>query len=229
MAVNNTYIILSSKSWNESLANDLKNDFPNDDWILIDSKEDFNEENLQLINPNKIFIPHWSHIIPDIIFNYYECIIFHMTDLPYGRGGSPLQNLIVRGHKKTKISAIRAVEELDAGDIYLKSDLPLVGTAQEIYTRANIIIKKMINQIIIDQIRPVPQEGEIVSFKRRTPVMSDISKLTDISSIYDHIRMLDADDYPNAFVDLAKFRIEFSKASINSDGNIESYARIIKK
>jgi len=36
-------------------------------------------------------------IILKEIFENYEIILFHMTDLPYGRGGSPLQNLIVRG------------------------------------------------------------------------------------------------------------------------------------
>lgn len=43
-----------------------------------------------------------------------------MTDLPYGRGGSPLQNLIVRNHYKTKISEIRVKKEIDSGPIYLK-------------------------------------------------------------------------------------------------------------
>ena len=35
-----------------------------------------------------------------------------MTDLPYGRGGSPLQNLIIRGFESTKISAIEFKMEL---------------------------------------------------------------------------------------------------------------------
>ena len=51
--------------------------------------------------------------IPTEIFTSFECIVFHMTDLPYGRGGSPLQNLIVRGHKKTKVSALKVVKEVD--------------------------------------------------------------------------------------------------------------------
>ena len=48
-----------------------------------------------------------------------------MTDLPYGRGGSPLQNLIVRGHKETKISAIKVVKELDAGPVLSSLELML--------------------------------------------------------------------------------------------------------
>jgi len=38
-----------------------------------------------------------------------------MTDLSYGRGGSPLQNLIVRGYKDTMISALWIEKELDSG------------------------------------------------------------------------------------------------------------------
>ncbi len=53
-----------------------------------------------------------------IFFFNFNCVVFHMTDLPFGRGGSPLQNLISRGIYKTKISAIKVVKEIDAGPIY---------------------------------------------------------------------------------------------------------------
>ena len=66
------------------------------------------------------------NIIPKKIYSNYDCIVFHMTDLPYGRGGSPLQNLIVRGHKETKISALNVQSGLDTGDIYLKKKLILM-------------------------------------------------------------------------------------------------------
>jgi methionyl-tRNA formyltransferase len=57
-----------------------------------------------------------------------------MTDIPYGRGGSPLQNLIARRRKKkTKLSALRMVEELDAGPVYTKTNISLMGRAEEIY------------------------------------------------------------------------------------------------
>ena len=101
------YIILSEKPWHLENFASLKNRFPDHDWILVNDKDEFILERLEKLNPVKIFIPHWSHIIPSEIFTNFECIVFHMTDLPYGRGGSPLQNLIVRGKKKTKISALK--------------------------------------------------------------------------------------------------------------------------
>ena len=54
---------------------------------------------LEQAKPRYVFFPHWSHIIPEDIHGAFECVIFHMTDLPFGRGGSPLQNLIARGIK----------------------------------------------------------------------------------------------------------------------------------
>ena len=65
-----------------------------------------------------------------------------MSDLPYGRGGSPLQNLIIREHRKTMISAIQCVKEIDAGPVYLKKPLSLEGSAEEIFICANHIIEE---------------------------------------------------------------------------------------
>ncbi|HEE8995621.1 TPA: hypothetical protein R2H68_001640, partial [Campylobacter jejuni] len=95
----------------------------------------------QKINPKYIFFPHWSFIIPDEIYQNYECIVFHMSDLPFGRGGSPLQNLILQNIKKTKISALKVCKDLDAGDIYLKCKLDISKhSAQKIYKKASKII-----------------------------------------------------------------------------------------
>ena len=58
---------------------------------LITSSEEFSYENIESFEPDIIFLPHWSAFIPSVIYDKYETIVFHMTDLPYGRGGSPLR------------------------------------------------------------------------------------------------------------------------------------------
>lgn len=86
-----------------------------------------------------------------------------MTDLPFGRGVSPLQNLIERGIENTKISAIKVDDGIDTGDIYFKESLNLNGTADEIFIRASeIIFKKMIPTIISEKIIHETQKWEIV-------------------------------------------------------------------
>ncbi len=223
-----TYIILSQKTWNNDLVERLQQKFPNDKFIHISTREDFTQERLLEINPEKVFVPHWSYIIPENIWANFECIVFHMTNLPYGRGGSPLQNLIIRGHKETKISALRVEKGLDTGDIYLKRNMTLEGSAEEIYLRASDIIEDMIEDIILDNPVPEPQSGEPVVFARRKPADSDMSELTDINKVYDYIRMLDAEGYPHAYIELNGIRYEFGRVSKKADGSLVADVRISK-
>jgi len=224
------YIILSEKIWHRTLFNNVKKSFSNDCWLLIDDKNDFNLLNLNAYNPTKIFIPHWSHIIPSEIFENYDCIVFHMTDLPFGRGGSPLQNLISRGFKSTKISAIKVEEGLDTGDIYLKKTLNLKGTATQIFEKSSVIIEEMIRKIIEKNISPYPQVGEITQFKRRNPDDSNINGLCDLEKVYDYIRMLDCDGYPHAFVETPNLKFEFINANFDKNEEIIiANVRISKK
>jgi len=223
-----TFLLLSEKSWHLPLFQDLKHNSIYR-WVLIDRKELFTENSISELNPDIIFIPHWSYIIPEDIFLKYTCIVFHMTDLPYGRGGSPLQNLIVNKHVVTKISAIKVDKGIDTGDVYLKKDLPLFGTAQEIFLRSVNIIKLMISEIINNNLAPVKQTGDVVSFKRRTADQGNLKDITDLETIYDYIRMLDAEGYPNAFLETESFILKFSRAAIKSDKEIIADVRIIKK
>ena len=224
-----TYIILSEKPWNQDLVKKLSKKTKKINWVIINNRSDFNLKNLELIDPLKIFIPHWSYIISEDIFQKFECVVFHMTDLPFGRGGSPLQNLIVLGKEKTKLSALMVVKELDAGPIYLKKDLSLDGTAKEIFIRANSVIESMIIEIIEKDIKPIEQKGDIVFFKRRKPSESNISDLKNLKSIYDYIRMLDADGYPNAFIENDYFKFEFINAILKENKEINAEVRITKK
>ena len=137
-----------------------------------------------------------------------------MTDLPYGRGGSPLQNLILNKIYKTKISAIKVEKDLDSGLVYLKRNLNIEnGSAEKIYKRvSNIVFFKMIPFILKYKLIPKTQQGKIVTFKRRNPSDSDLlkAKINNLRDICDFIRMLDAEGYPKAFINKNGLKISFS-------------------
>jgi methionyl-tRNA formyltransferase len=143
-----------------------------------------------------------------------------MTDVPYGRGGSPLQNLIEAGHQETRLSALRIIGELDAGPVYKKMNLSLHGRAEDIYIRAGRQSFEVIRWIIREQPEPIPQIGKPVIFKRRTPEQSRLPKSGNLTNIYNHIRMLDAPTYPQAFLVHGDFLLEFSHAEIGADGQL---------
>jgi methionyl-tRNA formyltransferase len=68
-----------------------------------------------------------------------------MTDVPYGRGGSPLQNLILDGQTSTMVTALRMVEEMDAEPVYDKRPMILGGRAEDIYLLAGELCWQMID------------------------------------------------------------------------------------
>ena len=207
-----SYVIAYNRPWCRNLSERLEKK-TGKNFVAIDNKKDLNRDHLNSINPKHIFFPHWSYIIPEEIFENFNCIIFHMTDLPYGRGGSPLQNLIVRGHTETMISAIQCVKEIDAGPVYLKKPLSLGGCAEEIFIRANQVVERMIIKILKTNPRPAPQTGEVTRFKRRKPEDGNLSGAESMDEIYNYIRMLDANGYPPAFVRIGDYKLEFSRAS----------------
>lgn len=186
---------------------------PEMELLPVGSREELSATTITQFGPDFLFFPHWSWKIPAEVYEQFETIIFHMTDLPYGRGGSPLQNLIRLGHKRTRLTALRCVEVLDAGPIYLQRDLSLDGTAEEIFARAALLMEEMIVEIVARRPQPQAQEGKIVTFKRLKPADGDLAKATSLEQAYDMIRMLDADGYPSAFLTAGGLRLEFSSAA----------------
>lgn len=216
MTSNNNYIVATIKPWNISAYEKYSKNLLGN-WHFITKKNELNNDLLTKLNPRYIFFPHWSWKVPENILKNYECVCFHMTDVPYGRGGSPLQNLIIRGHNETKLTALKMVSELDAGPIYHQLDLALTGRAQDIYENAADKVYEMISYIIKNEPIPVSQKGDIVVFKRRSPVQSRIPDGLNLNALYDHIRMLDADTYPHAFIENDNYKFEFTDAVILED------------
>jgi methionyl-tRNA formyltransferase len=210
------YIVATIKSWNVAAFDRSRSELPGK-WSLIERQEDLAVDVLRRIRPRYVFLPHWSWRVPDAVIEEFECVCFHMTDVPYGRGGSPLQNLILRGHRDTMMSALRMVHELDAGPIYLKRPLSLAGAAQAIYERAADVIFRMIDEIVRTTPEPEPQTGSPVLFERRRPEQSRLPENGSPESIYDFIRMLDAEGYPHAYVDCGQHRLHLTNASLEDN------------
>jgi methionyl-tRNA formyltransferase len=209
-------VIATNKNWRSDLTRKLQ-EATGFRFTVIYEESELTLSLLDEIKPDYIFFPYWSCFVPEELYSKYECIIFHMTDLPYGRGGSPLQNLIVRGHQETMLSALKCVHELDAGPIYLKERLSLHGDAEEIYLRAAKLIETMIIVITSTQPVPIEQVGRATIFSRRTPKQSDWSDAVSLDEVFDRIRMMDAEGYPPAFVQIGKYILEFSRASRKKD------------
>ncbi len=203
------YVICAHRDYGINLYHNLKRNF---DFTLIKSKNDLKFNYIKKINPEIIFFPDWSWKVPEKIVNNFLCICFHEAPLPKFRGGSPIQNQIIRGITKTKTTAFIMNEQIDAGDIISQKTLSLEGSIQEIFSRMYENDYNLIHKIIAGKYKRKKQSGKPSTYSRRKPEDSELKSLNYSKKyIYNFIRMLE-DPYPNAFMRVGKHKLIFKKA-----------------
>jgi len=221
-----TYIVCAYRPWNIKLFKEKISKLSYK-FILISNKNELALDFIRSINPDVIFFLDWSWIVPTEIIKSYKCVGFHAAPLPEFRGGSPIQNQIIRGIKNTKLSAFLMDEGIDTGDILIQEDLSLEGHLDNIFSKISELIYRMIQKIIQGEYTIKKQEGKGSYFKRRKPEESELkvdSFNKPMEFIYDFTRMLE-DPYPNAFVRLGNKKIIFKRTEFDSVKN-KIYAKV---
>jgi len=207
-----SYVIASSQKW-------FSTHFKSEEYkklniVEINNKEDLNLSFLKKINPKYIFFPHWNWKVDSNIYQQYECIVFHTAPLPYGRGGSPIQNMILNGFNESPVCALKMTDIIDGGPLYQTLMVSLDGKLSDIFLRISDCIEKLILQICYKNLTPVEQSGNIVNFKRLSRLDNELLNSYSLTQLYDRIRMVDAEGYPHAFINFGKYIIDFSDAKL---------------
>lgn len=170
-----SYVVATQRPWGKAVY-DRVSEASKDLWACR-FVEPPHEEQGQLLDllehtmPRYVFFLHWSDYIPPTIYERWECVNFHCTALPYGRGGHPIENLLLVGRKSTIMTAHRVVAELDAGPVYWQYG-PVSLRAR---TKTEILdgfvepCAELIRMIVSHDPPPRPQAGPVVRFSRLAP------------------------------------------------------------
>ena len=208
------YVFCAYRKWALEIFDVLNRKY--DNFFLIKNPKQLTYKKIKKIDPKFIFFPDWSWKVPGKIFQNFDCVCFHEADLPKFRGGSPLQNQIIRGLEKTKTTTFLMNEKMDGGPIIMKRTLSLKGGISEIIERMKKNDLEIINKILSDKFTITKQTGRSSTFKRRKPEDSEISLNHSKKYLYNFIRMLE-DPYPNAFLNLGKHKIIFKHAKLKNN------------
>ena len=176
----------------------------------IASQEDYlSKENYFTDEIDIILFIGWSWIIPPTITEKFLCLGIHPSDLPYYRGGSPLQHQIINGIEQTKVTLMTlSSKKIDAGEVWYKEDLSLNGKNMDaVFSNLIKSSNKMLASFFNKFPNILPMEQEITSgsyFKRRKHEESKLTKENlqnmSLKEIYNFIRAL-TDPYPNAYIE----------------------------
>ena len=202
------YLFLAYRSWALKIIERLKKRFKGKKFLIIKNKTQFKKKIIKFNSKNTIIILiGWSELLKKNVVNNYQCYGIHPSDLPSFRGGSPLQNQILRNIKNSKISLFKLNDKIDDGQVYLKEKLSLAGDDMtKVFKNLensgfNLLVKFFRNRLNL-----IPLNINLkTSFYRRRK--REESKLTikeiekkGLIYIYNKIRSL-TNPYPNAYLE----------------------------
>jgi len=130
-------------------------------------------------------------------------LVIHESDLPQGKGWSPLTWQVLEGKNEIPIILFEAVPELDAGPIYLKGTIKLDGMElnYELKDKQGQKTKELILNFVeqYPDIEGEEQKGEESYYPKRTPEDSELDIHKTINEQFNLLRVVDNERYPAFF------------------------------
>jgi methionyl-tRNA formyltransferase len=209
------------REWALNIYNKIAQNYNDGDVTIIASHDEYNDSFVKEYNPDFILFYGWSWMVSEDIISDYKCIMLHPSKLPKYRGGSPIQNQIIRGEENSAVTLFLMNEEMDSGPIVFQELMLLSGSINDIFNRVEELGYQGTMQFLSNPTKGVKQvEEDATYFSRRTEGQSEITlkELNEQSSeyIYNKIRMLQ-DPYPNAYLKTSDGKKVFiTKARIES-------------
>jgi methionyl-tRNA formyltransferase len=159
-----------------------------------------------LISADLCFYLSFSQIVPVAILSKFKNnLVVHESDLPHGRGWSPLTWQILEGKEEIAITLFEASDQVDSGPIYLKSHMRFKGS--ELFTQlkdtqavATIkLYREFIENYPAALSGAVQQHGRSSSYVKRTPSDSQLDTSRSIREQFNSLRVADNSTYPAHF------------------------------
>ena len=141
---------------------------------------------------------------------YQNTLVLHASDLPRGRGWSPMIWGVLQGARTLTVTLLEAVDAVDAGPIWRQERIPVQG--HELHDELNELLFQAEIRLMDWAVQhvpggtPVPQRDEPPTYYRqRKPEDSRLDATRSIEEQFDLLRVCDPVRYP-AFFDLRGHR-----------------------
>ena len=194
------------------------------------SKQDSGHE-VELINSENeisggdlLFLISCHEIISsEVRATYQKTLVIHASDLPSGRGWSPLVWQILEGESQITVTLLEAEDKLDSGDIW--HQVKIIFEGHELVDEINKCLfdaEIHLMDYAIDNFQcvdPVPQSDRNATYySKRRPEDSRIDPQRTIAEQFNILRLADPERYP-AFFDYRGHRYKIRLTKMKGDFN----------
>lgn len=176
------------------------------DWLSIGHRVLWVHRRTDLRPGDFCFYLSCGQIVPQkILSQYRHNLVVHESDLPKGKGWSPLTWQILEGKNRIPVTLFEAAEKVDSGVIYaqewvtFKGD-ELIEELRHAQAEATLTLcRRFVESYpqILSQARE--QAGEADYYPRRRPEDSLIDPEKSISELFPQLRVADPVRYPSFF------------------------------
>ena len=203
----------------------------NDSWILpfahrliadINSNGDaatFAADHASIEEGDVAFYLGCTKITPSaVLARHRRNLVVHESDLPKGRGFSPLTWQVLEGLSAIVVCLFEASDAVDSGQIIYRDTLRFAGDEliDEMRTQLGEITLTLCKRFLAERLPPPgeQQEGPPTFYRRRTPEDSRLDPHKSIAEQFDLLRVVDNRRYP-AFFELRgkRFKVAIEKIS----------------
>jgi len=130
-------------------------------------------------------------------------LTIHASDLPQGRGWSPLTWQILEGANRIPVCLFETVEQCDAGSVIYRDYIDFKGDEliDEMRTKLGELSINLCKRYLSEASPPVgePQVGEPTYWPRRSPEDSELDPQKSIAEQFNLLRIVDNERYPAFF------------------------------
>lgn len=164
-----------------------------------------------------LYILSYLKIIPKKYLGLHDMnIVIHGSDLPKGRGFSPLSWQILEDRREIVFTLFEAGDEVDSGDYYIKRKMKLDGTElfQEWRSKCAAFVSDMALEFLDnkDSYTSSLQSGEATFYPKREKADDEVMPEHSLEMMFDKLRACDPERYP------VWFRFRGRKYSLRMEG-----------
>lgn len=142
---------------------------------------------------------------PEILTRNQRNLVVHASDLPKGRGFSPLTYQIIEGRNCIPVCLLEAADPVDSGPIIYREWIDYEGheLIDELRRKLGEMTVELCRRFMEEHIPPdgMRQQGEATFYRRRRPIDSALDPNQTIAEQFNMLRTVDNDSYP-AYFDL---------------------------
>ena len=194
-------ILSDQASWMNEYIIELQRE-----WLEEGHSVLWTHDNEELLAGDFCFYLSCGQIVPKrVLSKFRHNLVVHESDLPAGKGWSPLTWQILEGLRRVPVTLLEAVEEVDSGDIYAQEWLNFNGhelvddlRRQQVEATSKLC-KRFVREypeILKDRRKQVGVES---FYSRRQVTDSVINPSRSIESQFNLLRVVDNDRYPAFF------------------------------